>query len=301
MNTKIKYILAFLIIFCTGAPALANKSHHVSEQQKNSGIKFLNEAREQNSRGDFENSMESLKKAAALENTKALMLLGLMYTYSSKSHQANTSLAYEYMIHAALHDDKEGMEAKEILPTFTLRGFGKASTSEILKLRTNYENKFNASHKSQEKIKIALNLFNSYAHVKKISFRNANKADYYLKELLTLPLTDNDKKILAYDTYAFALLYMSGIDGISKNPEKAFECMKITKNLGYRKAYYELSNMYRYGFGTQRDLNAADNLLMQIKHDLPPIDKNNPDTEYEDGPTFGPFFYTFTYLYSNRE
>lgn len=265
MNTTIKYILAFLLTFCSIAPAIARAyiNHHVSEQQKNQGIKLLSAAREQNSRGDFVTSLESLKKAAELENTEALMVLGMIYTYSFKSRQANTSLAYEYMSHAALHDDRVGMEAKKILPTYTLSGFGRAPVSEILKLRKKYENAFTISHVPQEKIQIAMNLFRSYAHVEKVSLRNSKKADYYLKELLMLPLTINDKKIIAYESYAFALLYMYGTGGIQKNPQKAFECMQISKNLGYQKAYFELSNMYRYGFGTNINSNAADKLLIK--------------------------------------
>ena len=87
--------------------------------------------------------------------------------------------------------------------------------------------------------------------VQRKELRNINKAESLTNQLLTLKLEQDQKNIVATYCMAISVDYIFGMEGTKKDPKQAFEWMKRATDLDLKEAYYNLSDMYFYGYGTE--------------------------------------------------
>jgi TPR repeat protein len=196
------------------------------------------------------NVLSWLKTSAKYDNAEANFVLGLNYFLPESKIpgvKANMDLAMEYMTHA---DQLGDPEAKKMLVIFQLQGFGNTSPDKILKLRSEIENRVLTQTPGAQKIDDLFNLLSSYQSVKQKELRSIDKTEYYANQLVNLQLNNLQKKILSNSCMMISLHYMWGMDGNKIDPQKSFKWTKVATDLGLKEAYYSLSDMYFYGYGT---------------------------------------------------
>lgn len=247
---KLKFISTLILFISLATSVFANSS---------AGDMYYAEAQKANDKKDYSTAFKLLQEAAQNNSAKANEVLGQLYSFGvpmiEPKVNADTDLAVKYMSRAVELGDED---AKKVLISFQLKGWGDTSQEKIVQLRSNIE--ANLQNSTQDEIENLLNLVDSYLFIKQKNLIDINKAEYFANQLLKLDLNPSQKYQLAIACQVISVSYISGLNGLQKNPEKAFQWMKAAANLGLKEAYYELSDMYFYGYGTPGNFKMADEM-----------------------------------------
>lgn len=202
-----------------------------------------------------------LEEAASHNNVKALYTLGIAYSTTTEySHHPDTDAAFNYMLHAAELGDQR---AKKQLINFKLKGYGSTSDDEIKQLRVEAKEKLSTKLSNQERMETLFGLVESYLYVKQKNLRNVKEAETYEKQLLLLPLSAFENEVHGMICMSISIFNMFGLYGSSKDPAVAFQWMKTAASLNLKEAYYNLSDMYFYGYGTPVSFSKSKEMTQQ--------------------------------------
>lgn len=250
-GTLMKLKLCLLPLICClllATQVVAESTVNRTQTNKVLSEHYFSQGREAFNKKDYQNALKLFQESAALNNASADFVLGLLY-YAPKpgtSIPQNFDLAIEYMSRSA---QLGNIDAKKMLVGFQLKGFGKTTPETIIQLRSKLE----ADSSSTNRIDNLLDLIDSYLVVRQKELLDINKAKSLIDQLLSLKLNQNQKFILANRCMQISIVYIVGMNGAKKDPQQAFEWMKRAAVLDLKEAYYNLSDMYFYGFGTAVD------------------------------------------------
>lgn len=245
---NLKYIF-FLILLMSLTSIIFAEGDHPHQLGNSLGDRYYSEAIKAQEKKDYSSAFKLLQESAKNNNAKANEILGQVYSFgiatTKPEIKVNTDLAIEYMSRAVELGDES---AKKMLISFQLKGWGKTSPEKIRQLRSVIEEKVQNSN--EDKVANLLELVDSYLFIKQNELFNIDKAEYFANQLLKLNLNQDQKLTISIFCKIISLTYISGLNGVQKNPKKAFQWMKAAADLGLKEAYYNLSDMYFYGFGT---------------------------------------------------